>query len=312
MQTASPPTIRALQRAFTDLAVQQTMSAPRKRQYQHLLDELARAADRGDLPEQAGTDLTALLRPDTISGFLDRAEAGSYRDAYARPRPTAASTNRVRVGCLNRLAEAAGHPLDLPHRTQAPDGKPVTTTAERRALRAYLRQQNRRPLLDDDHARILVAIGLALDTGARSGELAAARLRDLDDNHTTIRLRRNPQRAPGPVPPGPPQRLSPSTRDALTRWLQIRSRLVAELRAAVRDRPDQGIDPYHDYLFVALAPNHAGRRSPEGGTPRRPVGSPLHAQGLLRALNRAAVRINAAQPTRRPLPSMEQLRRFTG
>lgn len=112
-------------------------------------DELARAAASGDLTDEAGQDLAVLLRPDVIVAFLDRAEAGHYRSERSRPGPTSAATNRVRVGCLNPLATAAGHPLHLPHRTSAPEGKPVTTAAEHRSLRAYLRAQKLRRVIAD-------------------------------------------------------------------------------------------------------------------------------------------------------------------
>ena len=309
MLTPLPPTIRALREAFARLDTQHGMSAQRARQYKAVLGELTRASDLGHLPETAREDMAVLLSPSVVQAFLDQAEAGRYRSPRSRPGRTATSTNRTRVDCLNRLSAAAGHPLHLGHRTPAPPGKPVTTVAERRALRVYLRQQNNQPVLDDDHARILVIIGLALDTGARAGELAAARLRDLSEDHSAVRLRRNPQRAPGTVPLGPPQRLSPATRTALERWLTIRAGLVSRLREWTAEHPDQGVDGYHDHLFVSLTVNHSGRRSPEGRIPVRPAGVPLRTQGLIRAHNRAAARINADRPWHRPLPSMEQLRR---
>ncbi|GHH84519.1 hypothetical protein GCM10018781_73940 [Kitasatospora indigofera] len=300
--------LRDLRQAHASLAARAgALSPERRRQYVAVLGELERAAAAGDLPADPHAPIgTALL--DT---FLENAEAGRYRATTTATGPTSASTNRVRIGCLNRLSEQAGHPYGLRHRTPAPPPKPGTSTREAAALRGYLRAQNRRPLLDDGHARILAAIGICLDTGGRSGELAAIRLADLTPGLRAVRLRPNPQRLAGPgTGPGEPIRLSAATRDALARYLLVRERLVAALRAWYALHPDQGVDPNHDFLFVSLLPNHTGRPSVEGGTPLRPEGVPLHPQGLRRALDRAALRINAGRPRARPLPTMEQLRRI--
>ncbi|MCX5213752.1 site-specific integrase [Kitasatospora sp. NBC_00240] len=302
---------RDLHRAHASLAARagDGLSPERLRQYAAVLGELERAAAAGDLPADPRAPLTA----DLVTAFLEHAEAGRYRASTAATGPTSPSTNRVRIGCLNGLSEQAGHPYDLEHRTPAPPLKPGTTAREAADLREYLRSQNRRSLLDDGHARILAAIGICLDTGGRSGELAAIRLADLGPGLRTVRLRPNPQRLAGRGPgPGEPIGLYAPTRAALVRYLPVREGLVAAMRAWYALHPDQDVDPNHDFLFVSLRPNHTGGRpAVEGGTPLRPEGVPLHPQGLRRALDRAALRINAGRPKARPLPTMEQLRRIT-
>ncbi|MFC9327099.1 hypothetical protein [Kitasatospora sp. NPDC057015] len=317
------PSLRDLRRAHAELTP--AMTGERRRQFAAVLRELERAVSAGDVPDGP-------LTPEAVAAFLRGAEAGRYRSAptgagptgrgasgptptgpgATGPTPTSDATNRTRVGCLNRLSERAGHPFALAHRTPAPAPKAGTTVEEAGRLREYLRSQNRRPLLDDDHARILAAIGLCLDTRGRSGELASIRLGDLAPDRSTLRLRLNPQRlVDRHVHLTQPLPLSAPTRAALDRYLPIRERLVAQLRAWHLEHPDQGVDPYHDRLFVSLLPNHTGGRpSVEGGTVLRPAGMPLQAQGLRRALDRAASRINAARPRSRPLPTMEQLRRI--
>ncbi|MFD4397187.1 hypothetical protein [Kitasatospora sp. NPDC058478] len=279
------------------------------------MHELDQAVRENTLPDNSP------LTPDLLETFLDAAEDGLYRTAPGGTGATSAVTNRVRVGCLNALSTLAGRPLNLEHRSSAPAAKRGTTSREERALRRYLDTANEKPLLDNDHARILLVIGLVLDTRSRSNELAAMRTTDIsieapggrNKPYLAARLRLNPQRRPGPerVLTGP-IRLHPITVASLQRYLPIRERLVHELSAWTVLHPDQDVHPHHDYLFVSLQPNHTGGRpSVEGGTPLRPAGMPLQPQGLRRALDRAAERINATRRRgSRPLPTMEQLRKI--
>ncbi|MFJ2780304.1 hypothetical protein [Kitasatospora sp. NPDC087315] len=315
MTATRRPTLDQLRTVYLGLTSEPGITAERLRQYTSVMHELDRAAAENVIPPQGP------LTHDTISQFLAAAEDGLFRSSAARSGPTAPTTNRTRIGCLNALSTRAGLPLDLQHCVPAPALMPGTTSTQAASLRRYLSQQNNKPLLDDDHARILLAIGLTLDTRGRSGELAAMLTADittqLKPGHrrptVTARLRLNPQRRPASERIlTSPIELHPTTVAALNRYRLIRERLVAELRAWAAAHPDQDADPHHDYLFVSLAPNHTGGRpSPEGGTPLRPAGMPLQPQGLRRALDRAATRINTARGSAaRQLPTMEQLRRI--
>ncbi|WP_329492510.1 hypothetical protein OG618_37085 (plasmid) [Kitasatospora sp. NBC_01246] len=315
-EQVNAPSVRDLTDAYQVLLGKPDLTRENARKYGAVVHEVEQAVREGVLPSRG--PLTA----EALDAFLAAAEDGLYRSAASGSGQTAQATNRGRVGCLNALSALAERPLNLAHRTPAPGLKPGITTRQAGVLRRYINTHNALEGLDRDHRRILLAIGLVLDTRARSGELAAMLTSDLaveprprrrPPHVMTVPLRLNPQRRPDPARIlTEPIELHPSTRASLERWLPIRELLVGELRTWHRQHPDQDVDPHHDALFVSLQPNHTGGQpSVEGGTPLRPAGMPLQAQGLRRALDRAAERLNAERRYRgQPLPTMEQLRRI--
>jgi integrase len=293
-------------RALDDLLDSLPAVGPsRLRQLRAFRGELARAlVDDGFRP--ARHSLTALLDTPVLQRYFEVAETGTLRDRLvggAKP-PTSLATNQARRDCVDILLSAAGRPRLQPATrpwNREPDTRPAVTlrptptSAELAELRRRLAHAlNTR--LDPGQARFTAMLAVVLDTAARAGELAAMRLDDLDEDLTTVEVRRSPQHGTAPVRPARTDLLplSALTAAALRQWLPAREHLTAPLQGAATA------------LWVSLRSNHTGRRDDQGRATMRPPGLPLQDRGLARTY--AAGRHRYALGHLLP-PKMEQLRR---
>ncbi|MDV5143144.1 hypothetical protein R1T08_03190 [Streptomyces sp. SBC-4] len=186
----------------------------------------------------------------------------------------------------------------------------------------------------EDRTRLLALVCVVLDTGARSGELAALRLDDVADGRRAVGLRRRQQKAPpnraeeiaelaGLAPSsvravlwGGGHRLSDAlcrrveaARDQLEplpdiEWYALRpgTRIALRRWLEVRERLVEPLQGGRSALWVTLVPTKAG-----------PPGITLRPQGLTQAFARGMTALNwvmAGRPGWEPMPTrMEQLRR---
>ncbi|CAG6390810.1 hypothetical protein NMG29_10440 [Streptomyces cocklensis] len=294
--------IRALDDLLDSLPA---VSPSRLRQLRAFRGELARAlVDDGFRP--ARRSLTALLDAPVLQRYFEVAETGALRDRLvggARP-PTSRATNQARRDCLDLLLSAAGRPRLQPATrpwNREPDTRPAVilrptpTPGDLAELRRRLAHAlNAR--LDPGQARFTAMVAMVLDTAARAGELAAMRLDDLDEDLTTVEVRRSPQHGTAPARPARTDllQLSALTTAALRQWLPARGQLTAPLQGAATA------------LWVSLRSNHSGRLDAHGHATMRPPGLPLQDRGLARAY--ATGRHRSAVGDLLP-PKMEQLRR---
>ncbi|WP_431959351.1 tyrosine-type recombinase/integrase [Actinacidiphila sp. bgisy160] len=269
---------------------------------------LGRALERhpDQFPPDAADDLAVLLSTPSALAFLDLARAGELRRRTGRAQHGPSSDASVDMAAtrLRDITRAAGlPPLDLPARpaeSQSPVN-PVVPAQPRALLLRHLEAAADHWEAGPEAVRLLAMLGLVLDTGARSGELGALTLHDVDAKAGTVRITRRPQHRVRAMPPVVETiALSKPTIAAVRRWLEVRADLVTHL---------QGSD--HGALWVSVRPGH--NEHPDNTTSPRPVGSPLMARGVLRSFERGIVRLNlgmAGFPGWEPLSTrMEQLRR---
>ncbi|MFF8840565.1 hypothetical protein [Streptomyces sp. NPDC015130] len=165
-----------------------------------------RAVVRDEVPDRARRSATQLFTRPALRAFWDLAVAGELRaraEDVGRPLPLA--TQRIVRDVLGILAD-----LVVPDRAvllpvvDQPELKATVPARDRAALyRGLADLAAAGPLArdgigmsGDERARVLAMVGIVLDAGTRSGELAALRLDDLSKDLSAVGVRRRQQRAP--------------------------------------------------------------------------------------------------------------------
>lgn len=292
------PAIRTVRHAF----------APARRvQLNWIVTELAAAMDLGDVPAPARADARQLVTETVLLDFLARADADAYRPRNrALTRGPSVHSARARRTVLRHIARAYGQPvkLDSPRPPLPRDDLP--TPHQRAGLWSFVASAHmyagtttRRSSL----IRLAAIIGVVLDTGGRSGEIARLQLDDLAPDLWHITLGISPQNNRAAEPERVRFRLSLKTRNALAYWIAVRKELV----------------PHHQggkvtALWVTVrAGGWSGRATP--GKPTRPVhtvGMPLSRETVTAAYSDAVRWLNTHRyddPTWEPIPNtLERLR----
>ncbi|MEV8625266.1 hypothetical protein [Streptomyces sp. NPDC051079] len=166
---------------------------------------LDRAVGRDEMPDRARRAAPQLFTRPALKAFWALAEAGELR---ARPedvgRPLPVATLRIVRDVLALLAD-----LVVPEKVvrlpvvEQPELKPTVPARDRAALYRGLAdlaahgplQRGGIGMSGAERDRVLAMVGIVLDAGPRSGELAALRLADLAEGLAAVGIRRRPQRA---------------------------------------------------------------------------------------------------------------------
>ncbi|MFF9632923.1 helix-turn-helix domain-containing protein [Streptomyces fradiae] len=164
-----------------------------------------RAVGREELPGRAARSAAQLFTWTTLRPFWELAAAGMLRSReqeVGRPLPVASL--RIVRDCLDMLARVVvpGKRVRLPV-VEQPAPKQVVPARARTALYRELvdmagagrwERQAGLGLSVEERARLLAMVAVVLDTGARSGELAALRMPDLAVGEEAVAVRRRVQR----------------------------------------------------------------------------------------------------------------------
>lgn len=338
---AQAPSIVQLGALVDDLAP--SVSASRLRQLRWVAGEMGRAVADPVMPDEARTSLAGLLGAEPVAVYLTLAAAGRLRVVDGPRRGVSRASMSVRVSCLRQLGRAAGVEVAVPS-VPRPELRPEIPAEQQAALYRRLVDMAAGGPLDrggtslsyEDRTRLLAMVAVVLDTGARTGELAALRMDDLDLDAGWVRVRRRGQKA---SPEGVQQiaarlglhpatvsrvlagkaeegRISEATQAAV--WeahaavsgvevveefrLREGTRVAVRRWLRVREGLVAGLEGARDALWVSLVASAAG-----------PPGLPLAPRGLLRAYVRGVVALNwvmAGSHGWSPLPTaLETLRR---
>lgn len=289
--------------AWTERVIaEREVSKARARQLRWVAGELALVRNHEEFPFRDAGTAAEMLQPGAISAYLDLAARGELRRrAKAGDARATTASMRIRADCLKILGEHGGIPVAVADRPGLPELRDTVDGPSRSQLRDYLAKRAGTAGAPAGRIRLFALIGVALDTGARVGELAALTLADLEDDLSAVRVVRRPQARTVSEAVEERVTLSDGTRAALKAWLEVRETLVQPLHGTPKA------------LWVSVSPNHAGRLNVEGEAIRRPPGMPLMPRGMQRAYTRAVVEANmalAGSPGWIPLPyRFEQLRR---
>ncbi len=305
-----------------------------------------RAVDREEIPDRARRAAPQLFTRPALHAFWALAAAGELRfrpQDVGRPLPVASL--RIVRDVLGILAELVVPDRDvlLPV-VEQPELKAMVPARDRAALYRGLADMAAAVPADRvglgmseaERARVLAMVGIVLDCGARSGELAALRLDDLADGVAAVGVRRRPQRA------------SPSREEEIAALAQVHPSAVRVIRAGRLEQRSEAtrqrvlaamaeLEPLPEVEWYALRegtqvavrqwlavreqvvealPLEGGRsalwvtlRASKAGPP----GITLRPQGLLMAYTKGVTALNMVMAGRygwSPLPTrMEQLRR---
>ncbi|MFD8384260.1 helix-turn-helix domain-containing protein [Streptomyces sp. NPDC059679] len=352
MSERKPASIRQLD-ALVDQLAPAMPSTQRVRQLRMVAGMYGRAVGREEMPVRAGRSMSQLFTGPALKAFWELAAAGELRHrAEDQGKPLPLSTLRTVRNCLSILAEAAapGRDVWLPVLGSA-ELKPTVTSAEQATLYRRLADMAAEGPLErdgsglsfEDRTRLLAMVAIVLDTGARSGELAAMRVDDLGEGEATLGVRRRPQRGRGPrveeiaamvgvspvtvseVLSGRPRRISVATQQAVLEAAEVVGpaapvetyQLREGARVAVRRwlKVREGLVAHPEgaktALWVSLRPRGA---VVAGGVVRSwPEGVPLQAYGVRVAYSRGMVALNGLMAGRygwSPMPTtLERLRR---
>ncbi|GAA2770193.1 hypothetical protein XF35_40045 [Streptomyces platensis subsp. clarensis] len=166
---------------------------------------LDRAVGREEIPAHARRSAARLFTRPALRAFWELAEAGELRaraEDVGRPLPVA--TLRIVRDVLALLADLA-----VPEKAvwlpvvEQPELKDTVPARDRAALYRGLAdlaahgplQRGGIGMSGPERDRVLAMVGIVLDSGSRSGELAALRLTDLAEGLAAVGIRRRPQRA---------------------------------------------------------------------------------------------------------------------
>ena len=346
-----PASVRQLDALVARLAG--GVSEERARQLRMVAGMYGRAVGRDEMPVRAGRSVSQLFTGPALKAFWELAAAGELRHrAEDVGKPLPLSTLRTVRNCLAILAEAAvpGREVWLPV-LGSPELKPTVTSAEQATLYRRLADMAAEGPLErdgsglsfEDRTRLLAMVAIVLDTGARSGELAAMRVDDLGEGEATVQVRRRPQRVRvarveeiaamvgvspvtvSEVLSGRPRRISVATQQAVeeaaeavgppapgveTYQLREGTRVAVRRWLKVREGLVAHPEGAKTALWVSLRP----RGAVGGGVVRSwPEGVPLQAKGLRVAYSRGMTALNGLMAGRyewSPLPTtLERLRR---
>jgi integrase len=321
------------------------VSEVRARQLWMLVGMFDRAVGRPEMPGRAGRTAGQLFTWAALRPFWELAAAGELR-AQVKDVGTPLSLASLRVvrDCLGMLAG-----LVVPERAVAlpvleqPELKDTVDLRSRVVLYRELADMAGRGRWDDglgmsvdERARLLAMVAIVLDTGARSGELAALRLDDLAPGLEAVGVRRRQQKAPpnrvediarlAEVHPGRVrevllgrlEQVSEATRQRVlaaadelgplpeVEWYPLRpgSRVAVRRWLEVRQRVVDALPLTggRSALWVTLNQSKAG-----------PAGITVRAESLRKSYTKGVTALNlvmAGSPGWSPLPTtMEQLRR---
>jgi site-specific recombinase XerD len=237
------------------------LSATTVRIRQHYLSEYLLHAQQAAGEEDI--DISELLSPEQVNAWLDDAAAGKTRTRNTMSGPEAnahPNSMRARIDTFNAFAEFLGVPDRLD--TQQPEPGDSLSPDEAKKLLHVL--SIRRPVNANATTALRTAAVAALvaATGRTVPELAGLNVRDVHldaDPHVDLGI--------DPYP------LSPEAAHVLTRWLEARTVITAEL---------EGSDP--GYLWIPTKP---GR--PRGGKPPVKPGLSRAAVRTLHASHRTLV-----------------------
>ncbi|GHH25857.1 hypothetical protein [Streptomyces rubradiris] len=252
--------------------------------------------EREDFRKQYGASLEKLLGPgaNALCHLTDNGELRA-KELDTPPKGVTASQRR-RSNILRRLAAAAGVPSGAVSYPK-PVPKPTMPAWARSEFHNRLQSEVDKKPSAPGRARLLVVIGLVLDTAARSGELCSLGITSLAPDFSWVKITRNPQAITSEVHTTEVWPVSSATQAALANWLGVRDRLVEDLEG------DKSA------LLVVL---HGNRMFHGQGAYKR--GMPLQVRGLISSY-RAGVQELKDEVTNRggagwQLPKgIEQLRR---
>ncbi|MER6256836.1 hypothetical protein ABT224_36385 [Streptomyces sp. NPDC001584] len=192
---------------------------------------IQRALKLEDYRERYGTSLRELLGPGAtaLCNMTDNGELRA-RDWKNNPKGVTASQRR-RSSVLRRLAREAGVPSGAVSYPKPPR-KPTLPAWARSELHHQLTEQVKKQPSDPGHARLLVVVGMVLDTAIRTGELCTCSIADLSPDLSWVKIIRNPQAVTSDLHVTEVWPVSPVTQAALGNWLPIRAGLVAGLQGS--------------------------------------------------------------------------------
>jgi hypothetical protein len=182
------------------------VSRVRAKQLWALVGMFDRAVGREEMPGRAGRTVAQLFTWAALRPFFDLVAAGELRDPSRSERgPLPLASQRIVRDCVGILAELVvpGKAVALPRLGQ-PELKEPVDARSRAALYRELVDMAGRGRWDPDVAgmsleersRLLAMVAIVLDSGARSGEVAALRLGDLAPGLEAVGVRRRQQKAP--------------------------------------------------------------------------------------------------------------------
>lgn len=323
------------------------VSRERARQLWMVVGMLDRAVVREEMPVRSRRSAPQLFTRPALAAFWDLAVAGELRaraEDVGRPLPLA--SQRIVRDVLQILAD-----LVVPERAvplpvvDQPELRATVPARDRAALyRGLADLAASGPLAQDgtglsqaERDRLLAMVGIVLDAGTRSGELAALRLEDLAPGLEAVAVRRRQQRAPADrtqeiaalarvhparvvdvLSSSPGRRASEATRQRVLaaveeleplpdiEWYALREGTQVAVRRwlEARERVVEALplEGGRSALWVTL---RAGKTGPPGVT--------LLPEGLRRAYTKGVTALNMVMAGRygwAPLPTrMEQLRR---
>lgn len=299
------PAIHQLRPAIR--TVRKSFAASRHVQLNWVVTELAAAMDLDDIPAEARDDARQLVTEDVLLLFLQRADADAYRPRHRTiTKGPSVHSGRVRRTVLRHISRAYGQPVKLDNPRQPPPRDDLPTPHQRAGLWSFVASSSlyatttgrRRSLI-----RLAAIIGVVLDTGARSGEVAHITTTDLDPDLWHITLTIRPQGGGQGEPERVRFKLSEKTRNALKYWLAVRKDLTAHHEGGEVTA-----------LWVTVRAGGWSGRSTPGRLPRpvHTVGMPLSRKSLTMQYMQAVNWLNEHRypdPTWTPIPNtIERLR----
>lgn len=208
-----------------------TLGSSRAEQVRWVAGELERAVTYDVLPDGCCRNLASLFSELSLARYFRAADADDLRATGRRHtcQPSEHSAG-VRRSTVTLIASAAGLHPRLPQGPQAPLRDPLTSQqrdAVWRFVSSGVTPTGSKPSSRNVMIRLCAAVGVVMDTGARSGELTSIQLPELAADLSHVTITRRPQR--GARVYSETLALSQATQGALRHWLQLRDRLVAGL-----------------------------------------------------------------------------------